>query len=68
MVRKSGGTHATSYWQVGNSAKQNGMFKMKLGEAKRKIVSFKLDRGMSISLGTENIVPFINATWEESEK
>ena len=39
MVCQAGVPYATSYWQVGDSAEQNGMFKMKLGEAKRKLVS-----------------------------
>jgi hypothetical protein len=58
--------YATSYWQVGDSAEQNGMFKMLLGEAKRQLISFRSDHGLSITIRNEDIVPLVNKAWNDS--
>lgn len=55
--------YATSYWQVGDSAEQNGMFKMLLGEAKRQLTSFKSDRGIPISITYGDVIPLVNKAW-----
>ena len=61
-----GTPHATSYWQVGDSSEQNGLFKMLLTEAKKELVNFKIKHGMPIYLGSEDIVPLVNKAWGKS--
>jgi hypothetical protein len=58
--------HATSYWQVGDSSEQNGHFKVLLGEAKKELVSYKMQHGMPIGLTCEDVIPLINSAWPQS--
>jgi hypothetical protein len=58
--------HATSYWQVGDSSEQNGHFKLLLGDAKKKLVSFKMQHGIPVGLTCEDVIPLINQAWEHS--
>jgi hypothetical protein len=58
--------YATNYWQVGDSAEQNGHFKMVLSNAKRQLTSFKSDHAMPISISYEDVIPLINKAWPVS--
>jgi hypothetical protein len=58
--------HATSYWQVGDSAEQNGHFKMLLGCAKKELVSFKIKHNIPIALLGSDIIPCVNKAWSNS--
>jgi hypothetical protein len=49
--------YATSYWQVGDLAEQNGCFKVVWYQQKRKLVSFKRDRGLPMVISPEDIIP-----------
>ena len=58
--------YATSYWQVGDSAEQNGAFKVLWYKAKKRLVSYKRDRGMPMVLNAEDIIPLLNGIWADS--
>jgi hypothetical protein len=58
--------HATSYWQVGDSSEQNGHFKMLLGNAKKDLVSFKIQHNIPLNLTGEDIIPLVNIAWRRS--
>lgn len=58
--------YATSYWQVGDSSEQNGMFKMLLGENKRLLTSYKTDHGIPITISYDDVVPLVNKSWDLS--
>ena len=61
-----GVSYGTSYWQVGDSAEQNGCFKMKNTEAKEMLVTWKASHGLDIIIEKTDIVPIVNYGWEHS--
>ena len=58
--------HATSYWQVGDSAEQNGRFKSVLAQAKADLVNFKIKHNIPLQLTNEDIIPLLNKAWYPS--
>jgi hypothetical protein len=58
--------YATSYWQVGDSAEQNGCFKIIWYQKKREMVTFKRDRGLPMVIGPEDIIPTLNRCFHHS--
>jgi hypothetical protein len=52
--------YATSYWQVGDSAEQNGTFKVLWYREKAKLVSFKRDHYMPLTINGWDIMPLLN--------
>jgi hypothetical protein len=58
--------YGTSYWQVGDSAEQNGCFKMKNTEAKEILVAWKASHGLPIMIEKTDIVPIVNFGWARS--
>lgn len=58
--------YATALWQVGDSPEQNGEFKMKLSEAKRRLVRYKDDRNIPRGICNEDIIPLLNFSWPSS--
>jgi hypothetical protein len=58
--------HATSHWQVGDSAQQNGHFKMLLSRAKLQLLQFKIKNNLPVALLGSDIVPLVNRAWYKS--
>jgi hypothetical protein len=58
--------YATSYWQVGDTSKQNGRFKMEKSWATRNLASFKSDKVMKIGINYSNVMSLINKSWNFS--
>jgi hypothetical protein len=57
---KIGFPYGTSYWQVGDSAEQNGCFKMALAKAKQALVTKKNDSGLPFEISKIDIVKLLN--------
>ncbi len=51
--------YGTSYWQVGDSSKQNGCFKMALTKAKQELVTKKNDAGLEFAINKTDVVGLI---------
>ena len=58
--------YATNYWQVGDSAEQNGTYKVLWYRAKCEMVSYKHDRGMVMVLNAKDVVPLLNRIFGHS--
>jgi len=55
-----------SYWQVGNSSEQNGMFKMNWVKEKERLIIFKAKHNLPLTLNTTDIIPMISKAWDAS--
>jgi hypothetical protein len=58
--------YGTSYWQVGDSAEQNGCFKMALTKAKRNLVEKKESWGLEGTIEKTDIMGLVTYAWEHS--
>jgi len=58
--------YGTSYWQVGDSSKQNGSFKMALTKAKNDLVTKKNDAGLEFAINKTDIVGLVRQAWKLS--
>jgi phage terminase small subunit len=58
--------YATSYWQVGDSAEQNGTFKVCWYREKRILVRYKSDRGMPLCINPWDVMPLMNKCFSHS--
>jgi hypothetical protein len=58
--------YGTSYWQVGDSTKQNGCFKMALSKAKQKLVTAKNDNGLPFEINKTDVVKLVKEAWSVS--
>jgi hypothetical protein len=58
--------YRTSYWQVGDSAEQNGCFKMKNTEVKEMLVALKALHGLDIIIEKTDIISIVNYGWLHS--
>jgi len=58
--------YGTSYWQVANSAEQNGSYKMAWYEEKCSLNKFKGIQGMPLTINAEDIMPMVNRAWDKS--
>ncbi len=58
--------YGTSYWQVGDSAGQNGCFKMALTKGKRNLVKKKESWGLEGTIEKTDIVGLVTYAWEHS--
>ncbi len=52
--------YATSLWQVGESAKNNGTFKVEFYCAKSDLLVWKYERGLTQSIDPTDIIPLLN--------
>jgi hypothetical protein len=58
--------NGTAHWQVGDSAEQNGSWKMATTRDKRKLSQFRISMGMPLSIKPSDIVPVVNTAWKQS--
>ena len=59
--------NGTSLWQVGDSAEQNGCFKMYCSEMKKKITSKRIEMGLfKLNLLRTDVIPIVNYAWDRS--
>jgi hypothetical protein len=58
--------NGTAHWQVGDSAEQNGSWKMATTRDKRKLSQFRISMGMPVNIRPSDIVPIVNNAWKES--
>jgi hypothetical protein len=58
--------NGTAHWQVGDSAEQNGSWKMATTRDKRKLSQFRISMGMPLNIRPSDIVPIVNNAWEKS--
>jgi len=58
--------YGTSFWQVGDSAKQNGSFKMVMVQAKVKLLQKKADCHLDFVVEKNHIVLLVQHAWKES--
>jgi hypothetical protein len=58
--------YGTHLWQVGDSAEQNGSFKMALIKAKQKIINEKARLRLPCKLERQDIVGLVHRAWNES--
>ena len=59
--------NGTSLWQVGDSAEQNGCFKMYCSEMKKKITQKRTEMGcFKLNLLRTDVIPIVNYAWERS--
>jgi hypothetical protein len=58
--------YGTSYWQVGDSTKQNGCFKMAIAKAKRELVNKKENAGLLGTIEKTDIVRLVSHAWNAS--
>jgi hypothetical protein len=58
--------NGTAYWQVGDSAEQNGSWKMATTREKRKLSQFRISMGMPVNIRPSDIVPIVNTAWQQS--
>jgi hypothetical protein len=58
--------YATSYWQVGDSAEQNGTFKVLWYKLKKKLVTFKSNRNIDLSINAWEVMPLLNKIFNHS--
>ena len=52
--------NGTALWQVGDSAEQNGSWKMAMTKYKREFVVFKTRMGMPVAINRTDIIPLAN--------
>ena len=60
-----GGPYGTSFWQVGDSAEQNGSFKMAMVQVKVKLLQKKADCCLDFVVEKTNIVLLVQHAWKE---
>ena len=59
--------NGTSLWQVGDSAEQNGCFKMYCSEMKKKITKRRIEMGLfKLNLLRTDVIPIVNYAWQRS--
>jgi hypothetical protein len=58
--------NGTAHWQVGDSAEQNGSWKMATTRDKRKLSQFRISMGMQVNIRPSDIVPIVNNAWQQS--
>ena len=58
--------YGTSYWQVGDSTKQSGCFKMAMAKAKRELVNKKENAGLAETIEKLDIVHLVSHAWNQS--
>jgi len=58
--------YGTSYWQVSDSAKQNGCFKMYLAKAKTYLLEKKSAARLPFAIERTDIVLIVREAWEKS--
>jgi hypothetical protein len=58
--------NGTAHWQVGDSAEQNGSWKMATTRDKRKLSQFRISMGMPVNIRPSDIVPIVNNAWKQS--
>jgi hypothetical protein len=56
----------TSYWQVGDSSKQNGCFKMALARAKQDVVTNQKDTGLEFAINKTDNSGLVSTAWAAS--
>ncbi len=56
--------NGTAHWQVGDSAEQNGSWKMATTRDKRKLSQFRISMGMPVNIKPSDIVPIVNNAWK----
>ena len=61
-----GAPYGTSFWQVGDSAEQNGSFKMAMVRAKVKILQKKANCHLDFAVEKADIVLLVQHAWKES--
>ena len=57
--------NGTAHWQVGDSAEQNGSWKMASTRDKRRLTRFRITMGMPLNIRPSDIVPIVNNAWNE---
>jgi hypothetical protein len=58
--------NGTAHWQVGDSAEQNGSWKMATTREKRKLVQFRISMGLPLNIRPTDAVPICNTAWKQS--
>jgi hypothetical protein len=58
--------YATSFWQVGDSAEQNGTFKVYWYREKRNFITWKSDRALPLVIQPHDIMPILNRCFGHS--
>ena len=58
--------YGTSYWQVGDSAEQNGCFKMYVSRAKTSLLQTKSNTRLTFTIEKTNIIQIVNEAWGKS--
>jgi hypothetical protein len=58
--------YATSYWQVGDSAEQNGTFKVCWYREKGILITYKSDRAMPLCINPWDVMPLLNRCFGHS--
>jgi hypothetical protein len=58
--------NGTAHWQVGDSAEQNGSWKMATTRDKRNLSQFRISMGMPLNIRQSDIVPVVNTAWKQS--
>ena len=58
--------YGMSYWQVGDSAQQNGSFKIALSWAKMALLEKKSQARQPFAIEKSDIVPIVSDAWEKS--
>ena len=61
-----GGPYGTSFWQVGDSAEQNGSFKMAMVRLKVKLLQKKADCHLDFVVEKADVVLLTRHVWKES--
>jgi hypothetical protein len=58
--------YRTHLWQVADSSEQNGMYKVYRREAKEKLLDYKLQKRLSGTFSSTDIIPIDNYAWKRS--
>jgi hypothetical protein len=58
--------NGTAYWQVGDSAEQNGSWKIATARDKTKLSQFRILMGMQVNIQPPDIVSIIDNAWRQS--
>jgi hypothetical protein len=58
--------YATNFWQVGDSAEQNGTFKTLWYREKDRVTRFKSDRYMPLTINPRDVMPIMNRIFQHS--
>jgi len=61
-----GTPYGTSYWQVGDSSEQNGMFKMRWIREKARLIAYKSRHNLPLTLNATDIIPLTSKCWYAS--